>query len=99
MDIRHNRWTTRTELESVISRWIYFHLRSKIFFLALLRGGGRSQNARVQIALANHTLGNRVWATFLSVPTGRYGLGPQSHYFFSFFLFLHFFSCRFRAVD
>jgi len=41
--------------------------------------GGRSQNARVQIALANHTLGNRVWATFLSVPTGRYGLGPQSH--------------------
>jgi len=45
-------------------------------------GRGRSQNARVQIALANHTLGNRVWATFLSVPTGRYGLGPQPHYFF-----------------
>jgi len=44
--------------------------------------GGRSQNARVQIALANPTLGNRVWATFLSVPTGRYGLGPQPHYFF-----------------
>ena len=37
MAIRHNRRTTRTELERVFCRWIYFHLRSKIFLLALLR--------------------------------------------------------------
>ena len=53
-----------------------------IFSGPLTGGEGRSQNARVQIALAKHTLGNRVWATILSVPTGRYGLGPQPHYFF-----------------
>ena len=29
--IRHNRRTRRTELERVFCRWIYFHLRSKIF--------------------------------------------------------------------
>ena len=32
-------------MELEFSRWIYFHLRSKIFFLALLReerGGGQS---------------------------------------------------------
>jgi len=29
--IRHNRRTTRTELERVFCHWIYFHLRSKIF--------------------------------------------------------------------
>ena len=28
--IRHNRRPTRTELESVFCRWIYFHLRSNI---------------------------------------------------------------------
>jgi len=38
MAIRHNRRTTRTELEIIFCRRIYFHLRSKIFFLALLRG-------------------------------------------------------------
>jgi len=36
MAIRHNRRTTRTELERVFCRWTYFHLRSKIFFPALL---------------------------------------------------------------
>ena len=37
--IRHNRRTTRTELERVFCRWIYFHLRLKIIFLALIREG------------------------------------------------------------
>ena len=40
MAIWHNRRTTRTELERVFCRWIYFHLRSKNIFLALLRGIG-----------------------------------------------------------
>jgi len=39
MAIRHNRRTTRTELKS-FCRWIYFHLRSRIFFR--LSYGGRS---------------------------------------------------------
>ena len=30
MAIRNNRRTTRTELERVFCRWIYFYLRSKI---------------------------------------------------------------------
>jgi len=29
MATRHNRWTTRTELERVFCRWIYIQLRSK----------------------------------------------------------------------
>jgi len=37
---RHSRRTTRTELERVFRRWIYFHSRSKKYFLALLRGWG-----------------------------------------------------------
>jgi len=32
MAIEHNRRTTRTELQRVFCRWIYFYLRSKIFF-------------------------------------------------------------------
>jgi len=32
MAIRHNRRTTRTELERVFCRCIYFHVRSKVFF-------------------------------------------------------------------
>jgi len=32
MAIRHNRRPTQAELERVFFRWIYFHLRSKIFF-------------------------------------------------------------------
>jgi len=32
MAIRHDMRTTRTELYSDFCRWIYFHLRSKIFF-------------------------------------------------------------------
>jgi len=39
MAIRHNRRTTRTELKS-FCRWIYFHLRLRIFFR--LSYGGRS---------------------------------------------------------
>ena len=41
MAIWHNRRTTWTELEGVFCRWIYFRLRSKIFFLPSY-GGGRS---------------------------------------------------------
>jgi len=40
MAIRHNRRPTQTELETVFCRWIYLHLRSEIFFVALLRRGG-----------------------------------------------------------
>jgi len=29
---RHNRRMIRTELERVFCQWIYFHLRSKIYF-------------------------------------------------------------------
>jgi len=32
MAIRHDGQPTRTELEIVFCRWIYFHLRSEIFF-------------------------------------------------------------------
>ena len=32
MAIRHYRRTTRTELERVFCRWIYFHLHTKIFW-------------------------------------------------------------------
>jgi len=39
MAIRHNRRTTRTELERVFCRWIYFHLRSKILSGPLTGGG------------------------------------------------------------
>ena len=42
MAIWHNRRTTWTELEGVFCRWIYFRLRSKIFFLPSYGGGGRS---------------------------------------------------------
>jgi len=31
MAIRHNRQTTRTELERACCRWIYFNLRLKLF--------------------------------------------------------------------
>jgi len=31
MTTRHNRRTTRTELDRVFCRWIYFHLRSKLY--------------------------------------------------------------------
>ena len=37
--IRHNRRPTRTELERVLCRWVYFHLRSKIFSVSLTVGG------------------------------------------------------------
>jgi len=37
--IRHNRRPTRTELERVFCRWVYFHLRSKIFSVSLTVGG------------------------------------------------------------
>jgi len=40
MAIRHTRLTTSTESERVLFRWIYFHLRSKILFLAFLGWGG-----------------------------------------------------------
>ena len=40
MAIRHNRWKTQTELERVFCRWIYFHLRSKIYFWPSYWGGG-----------------------------------------------------------
>jgi len=40
MAIPHDGLTTRTELERVFRRWIYFHSRSKKYFLALLRGWG-----------------------------------------------------------
>jgi len=38
--ISHNRRTTRTILERLFCRWIYFYLGSKIFLS--LTGGGRS---------------------------------------------------------
>jgi len=38
MAIRHNRWKTRMELESVFCRWTYCHLCSKIFFWPSYRG-------------------------------------------------------------
>ena len=37
MAIRHNRQTTRTELERACCRWIYFNLRLN-YFLAVLPG-------------------------------------------------------------
>ena len=37
-DNQYNRRTTRTELESVFCIWMYFHLRSKIFFWPSYRG-------------------------------------------------------------
>jgi len=47
MAIRFNRQTTRTELDRVFCRWIYFHLRSKIFFWSSYagRGVGRSPSS------------------------------------------------------
>ena len=38
--IRFNEQTARTELDRVFCRWIYFHLRSKIFFWPSYAGGG-----------------------------------------------------------
>ena len=37
--IRFNEQTERTELDRVFCRWIYFHLRSKIFFWPSYAGG------------------------------------------------------------
>jgi len=45
MTIRHNVRTTRTELERVFCRWIYFYFRSKIFS-GRLTGGGRDRAHR-----------------------------------------------------
>ena len=42
MAIQHNRRTTRTELERVLCRWIYSHLRLKIFPGPLAAVRGRS---------------------------------------------------------
>ena len=39
MAVRHNRRTTQTKLRRVFCRWIYFHLRSKIFFWFSYGGG------------------------------------------------------------
>ena len=41
MAIRYNTRTTRMELERVFYRWVYFHLRSKIFSGSL---GGRGSD-------------------------------------------------------
>ena len=40
MPIGHKRRTTRTELERVFCRWIYFHLSTKICLWPSWRGGG-----------------------------------------------------------
>jgi len=40
MAIRHNSRTTRSKLERVFCRWVYFYLRSQICFWPSYGGGG-----------------------------------------------------------
>jgi len=51
MAIRHNRRTTRTELERVFCRRIYFHLRSKILFWPSYGGRDRSHRPPMDLSL------------------------------------------------
>ena len=51
MAIRHNRRTTRTELERVFCRRIYFHLRSKILFWPSYGGRDRSHRPHMDQSL------------------------------------------------
>jgi len=53
--IRHDRRATRSELERVLCRWTYFHLRSKI-----LRGGNRNQLLPLMVVRVEYDRSKRI---------------------------------------